>query len=142
LLGVEAEVSLYPRDYPDNVPFSSGRWEGFFGGTFGPHLGRTRPFVKFRPGFLSYREAPDQFGCIAIFPPPLQCTLASGRTVLALDIGGGVDVAFTERSFIRVDVSDRALRYEGPVFDATFTPREENFWRHGLRISAGGGVRF
>jgi hypothetical protein len=141
-LGAEAEVSFYPSDFPDDVAFSRARWEGFFGATVGPRFGFVRPFAKLRPGFLTYSEAPAPFACIAIFPPPLQCTLGGGSTVFALDLGGGVDLQIAGRTFFRLDVSDRMLRYEGPVFDLTRTIHEESFWSHGLRVALGGGLRF
>jgi hypothetical protein len=141
-LGLEVEMTHYPSDYPGGFAFSSARWEGFFGGTFGPQLGRVRPYVRVRPGFLAYREAPEPFACIAIFPPPLSCTLASGKTVFAFDIGGGIEASVSQRSFVRVDVGDRALRYEGPVFDADFRRSVDSFWSHGFRFAAGAGLRF
>jgi hypothetical protein len=142
LVGLETEVTLYPSDYPDGVAFSRGRWEALFGGTVGPRLGRFRPFAAVRAGVVGYREAPEAFACIAIYPPPLACTLAGGSTVPAIDLGGGVDVSVTDRSFFRLNVSGRAVRYEGPVLSSGFTAHDENFWSTGLRISAGGGWRF
>ena len=79
LVGVEAEIDLYPRDFPDGVAFSRGRTEGLFGVTAGPALRRVRPFARLRPGFVEFREAPAPVACILIFPPPLSCSLAAGR---------------------------------------------------------------
>lgn len=139
MLGIEAEFTHYPGDYPDGrAAFSSGRWEGFFGGTVGPRFGRVRPFARIRPGLLSYREASEPFACIAIFPPPLACTL-SGASVFAFDLGGGVEVGLGERTFVRVDAGDRMLRYEGPVFDAERRVRDDSFWSHGFRLAVGAG---
>jgi hypothetical protein len=143
LLGFDAEVNYFPGDYPDDgAAFSSARWEGFFGGTIGPQLGRMRPFAKIRPGFVTYREAPEPFACILIYPPPLNCTLASGGSVFALDWGGGVDVSVTARTVIRLDVGDRLLRYQGPVLGVDRTVQDEAFWSHGFRFAAGAGIRF
>jgi hypothetical protein len=142
LFGIEVEMTHYPGDYPDGFAFSRARWEGFFGGTFGPRLGPIRPYARVRPGFLTYREAPESFACITVFPPPLTCTLAPGATVLAIDIGGGIEVSLSDRSFLRVDVGDRALRFEGPVFDTDFRESVDGLWSHGFRLAAGGGVRF
>ena len=41
---------------------------------------------------MVFEEAPGPLACITIFPPPLSCELASGRTLMAFDLGGGVDV--------------------------------------------------
>jgi len=108
-LGIEAEIDLYPGDFPDQRAFSRGRVEGLFGVTVGPRFGRLRPFARLRSGFLDIREAPRPFPCILIFPPPLSCALASGRALTAFDIGGGIEVFATERTFVRVDAGDRLL---------------------------------
>lgn len=129
LLGAEAEIGVYPGDFPDRRPFSRGRVEGFFGVTAGPELGRFRPFVRLRPGFFTFQEAPAPFPCILIFPPPLRCELASGRTSFALDAGGGVEVQATPRTFVRIDAGDRLMRY----------PRSTG---HDFRLAVGGGLKF
>lgn len=143
VLGVEAELTVFPGDFPGSRPFSRGRVEGLFGVTAGPTLGRIRPFAKFRPGFLTIREAPRPFPCILIYPPPLACALASGHTLAAFDAGGGVQVVLSPRTFIRVDAGDRMVRYPGPVFE--MEPRrirERSFFDHDVRFSLGGGVQF
>jgi hypothetical protein len=141
-LGIESEINLYPEDFPDQRAFSGGRVEGLFGVTVGPRFGRLRPFARLRSGFLSIREAPQPFPCILIFPPPLSCALASGRTLVAVDIGGGVEVFATQRAFVRVDAGDRVLKYPGPVFARDFTRRDEAFFSHDFRFAAGAGLRF
>jgi hypothetical protein len=142
LLGVDAELTFYPREFPEELPFSKGRIEGLFGVTVGPRLGRVRPFVKFRPGFLTIQEAPAPFACILIFPPPLQCALAGGATLLALDLGGGVEFYPSGRTVVRVDAGDRAVRYPGPAFDSERNVHDDDFFGHDFRIAVGGGVRF
>jgi hypothetical protein len=141
LIGVEAEIDVYPRNFPDGTAFSRGRVEGLFGATVGPRFGGVRPFARLRPGFLTFREASQPFACILIFPPPLSCTL-SGRTVFAFDIGGGIELYPTRKTFVRVDVGDRLLKYPGPAFDRERVVRQESFYSHDLRFAAGAGVRF
>jgi hypothetical protein len=141
-VGVESEVVLYPGSFPDGVPFSRRRVEGLFGATLGPVFARARPFAKLRAGFLNMQEAPEPFACILIFPPPLSCTLASGRTLPAFDIGGGIEIFATERTFARVEAGDRLLRYPGPVFDVDRARRDSAFFSHDFRFAAGGGWRF
>ena len=132
LLGVEAELNLYPSDVPgDGVAISSSRVEGLFGVTVGPQLGAVRPFARLRPGFLRYQEAPEPVACILIFPAPLSCQLAGGQTLLAVDIGGGVDVAIGPAMLFRVDVGDRMVRYPEPYETG-----------HDLRIGVGWAVKF
>ena len=142
LLGIEAETTFYPRDFPDGRAFSRGRGEGLFGVTVGPRLGRLRPFARVRAGFMRFQEAPEPFPCILIFPPPLQCSLAAGRTARAVDIGGGVELSAAPRTFLRVDAGDLLLRYPGPVFDSQRTPRQDGFVSHNFRVAVGGGLRF
>jgi hypothetical protein len=140
-LGIEAEINLYPSDFPGRNAFSGGRMEGLFGPMIGGRIGRVRPFVKLRPGFMQFQEAPEPFACIAIFPPPLACTLAAGRTVFALDVGGGLEVSATPRTFLRVDAGDLLVRYPGLTID-TDLARRDSFLSHDFRLAAGVGVRF
>ncbi len=142
LVGVEAEVTLFPTAFPDQRAFSSRRVEGLFGVTIGPRLGPIRPFAKFRPGFVNVSEAPEPFACILIFPPPLACSLAAGQTLGAFDIGGGLEVLVTPRGFVRLDVGDRVVRYRGPVFDGRQQVQDETFYGHDVRVAVGAGLRF
>jgi hypothetical protein len=143
LLAFEGELNLFPGEYPDaGSAFSRRRVEGLFGVTAGLRFGAIRPFAKFRAGFLDVGEAPAPFACILIFPPPLSCALAAGRTVPAFDIGGGIDVDVTSRTFVRVEAGDRMLKYPGPAFDGENVRQDESFYGHGFRFAAGAGVRF
>ena len=142
LVGVDAELAFYPRDLGDRVPFSAGRVEGLFGATVGPRLGSLRPFGKIRPGFLTFREAPAPIACILIFPPPLRCTLAGGRTLFALDVGGGVEWQSSGRAYVRLDAGDRIVRYPVPTIDSRGTIQRESLSSHDLRFSVGAGLRF
>lgn len=142
-LGLEAELVAYPSDFPDGRPFSRGRVEGLFGVTAGPTLGRLRPFARLRPGFLTIREAPQPFPCILIYPPPIACALAAGDTLVAVDVGGGLEWIATGRTIVRVDVGDRLVRYPGPVFEGEPRRiREGSFFGHDLRFTASAGVQF
>lgn len=143
LVGLEAELNLYPRSFPDRRPFSRTRVEGLFGATMGVTVGRVRPFARLRPGFVDLQEAPDPFPCILIYPPPLQCALARGRTLFALDAGGGVAITVTPRTFVRVDIGDRLVRYPGPAME--MDPRRihrDAFFGHDFRVATGAGLRF
>ena len=143
LIGVDADVTWYPSDFPgDTVAFSGNRVEGLFGVTFGPRFDRIRPFVKGAAGFLKSSEAPEPFACIAIFPPPLNCLMASGQTMPAFEIGGGVEIGVTGRSFLRGDVTDRMIQYPAPAFDRDFNVVDEEFYGHALRVTVGAGFRF
>ena len=139
----EGELTFFPGDYPDDgVAFSGKRIEGFFGVTAGVRFGILRPFAKFRAGFLDVRAAEQQFACTLIFPPSLSCMLAAGKTLPAFDLGGGVEVNVTTRTFIRVEAGDRMLKYPGTVIDVEGVSHLEPFYGHSLRFAAGGGWRF
>jgi hypothetical protein len=139
LVGADAEMTFYPASFPDANGFSRSRIEGLFGVTVGPRLAGMRPFARLRPGFLTFRG--QSVVCILIFPPPLSCELARGRTLLAMDLGGGAELFPTSRAVIRVDVGDRILKYPGPSF-RNDRMSQESFYSHDFRLSAGAGVRF
>jgi hypothetical protein len=147
MLGVEADVTIYPSDFPPGTAaaFSNAyRFEGLFGATFGPRLNRVRPFAKAAAGFLMVETNATAFACIAIFPPPLACILAGGATLPAYEVGGGVEIDASARSFIRADIADRILRYPGPTFRGPGLRQrvDENFFGGALRFTIGAGIRF
>jgi hypothetical protein len=142
LIGVDADLTWYPSEFPDRVAFSGSRVEGLFGVTVGPQMNRIRPFAKAAAGFLRSSEAPEPFPCIAIFPPPLNCLMAAGHTMPAFEIGGGVQLTTTETTFLRVDIADRIVEYPGPTFGQNFEVRDDGFFGHALRVTIGGGIRF
>jgi hypothetical protein len=143
LIGVDADLTWYPSDFPGDIAaFSGNRFEGLFGVTAGPRLNRIRPFVKAAAGFLNSSEAPEPFACILIYPPPLNCVMAAGRTLTAFEIGGGVEFDATDRAFVRADVSDRMLKYPGPTFRSNREVEDEDFFGHALRFTVGVGFRF
>lgn len=143
LVGVDADLTFYPADFPENISFSRYRFEGLFGATIGPRFNRVRPFVKAAGGFLKVGPTPGAFACIAIYPPPLACALAGGDTLPAFDIGGGVSIDASSRTFIRVDVGDRIVKYPGPTFRGGLQDLEpDGFAGHAVRFTLGGGVRF
>jgi hypothetical protein len=141
-VGLEAEINGYPANFPRQSPFSRGRVEGLFGATVGGGFGRVRPFGRLRPGFLIFRESPEPLACILIFPPPLACALAPGRTLFALDIGAGVEVHATPKTFVRVDAGDLLMKFPGPALDNSRTPQQRAFFSHNFRFAAGAGLRF
>lgn len=141
VLGIEGELTYYPVDYADRIEFSASRFEGLFGATIGPRLGRFRPFARVRPGFLRFNTASPPFACPTIFPPLLSCSL-DGRTLFALDLGGGIEWFRPGRPFVRVDVGDRIVRYPSPVIDKEGVVRDSPFISHDARFGIGFGVRF
>lgn len=143
MIGVDAELTWYPSDFePDGTPFSRRRFEGLFGATIGPRINGIRPFVKGSAGFLNVSPTGGAFACIAIFPPPLACVLAGGKTLPAYEIGAGVEADAGSRLFLRADVTDRMLKYPGPTLTPDFERRDEGFQGHALRVTVGAGVKF
>src|SRR3954468_15081103 len=120
-LGAEAETNFYPKDLTVNggAPFSSGRIEALFGISVGPTLGGVvRPYGTFRMGFVHIQGAPGPLACVAIFPPTLGCSLARGETVIADEIGGGVEWLPGPHGVLRAELGDRLMHYPGPAIDA------------------------
>jgi hypothetical protein len=142
-IAAEGEVNFYPADIPDRrTAVSRNRLEGLFGITAGPQLNRWRPFARLRPGFVRVGSSPEPLACILIFPPPTSCALAEGETLFTIDLGAGVELSTTGRTFVRFDVGDRMLRFRGPAQDVNRQVHEDNFIRHELRVAFGAGWRF
>jgi hypothetical protein len=144
LIGVDADLTWYPGEFPpDGIPFSGNRVEGLFGVTVGPRLAGFRPFAKVAGGFMNVGGSPEPFACILIFPPPISCVMAEGPVMAAFEFGGGVELLPTGRALLRLDVTDRMLKYPGPTFDAADRAvHEEGFFGHALRFTIGAGWRF
>ena len=143
LFAIEAEMSFYPSNIPEQVPVTESRSEGLFGVKIGPRYDRFSVFGKARPGFVRFSSAPEPIACIAIFPPPLNCVLAEGRTMLALDLGGGFELYPTERTLVRIDVSSLLLRYPGPALTRDGEAvAEDAFWGGNLKLTFSAGLRF
>lgn len=141
-IGVDADLTWYPGEFPpDGIAFSGNRFEGLFGVTAGPRLAGFRPFAKAGAGFMNVGGADAPIVCIAIFPPPLSCQLAGGQTLPAYEFGGGVELLPTGRALLRLDVTDRVLKYPGPSI-ADREVHDEGFWGHALRFTIGAGFRF
>ena len=62
--------------------------------------------------------------------------------MFALDIGGGGEVFTPRKTFLRVDIGDRLLKYPGPALDNNHTAHEEAYFGHDFRFAIGGGLRF
>src|SRR6186997_1418643 len=134
MIGVDADLTWYPGEFPpDGIPFSGNRVEGLFGVTVGPRLAGFRPFAKAAGGFMNVGGSPEPFACVLIFPPPLSCVMAGGPTMAAFEFGGGVELLPTGRALLRLDVTDRMLKYPGPTSDlADREIHEKGFFGHAL----------
>jgi hypothetical protein len=141
-IGVEGELNLFAADIPDRPAVTRGRLEALFGVTAGPRMNWWRPFARARAGVLRVDSAPQPIACIQIFPPPLQCALAGGDSLVAIDLGGGFEVFTSAKTFVRFDLGDRMLRYSGPALDRNGGVHDGAFIDHDLRATIGGGWRF
>jgi len=142
-IGIESELNWYPTEFPgEGISFTGDRIEGVIALTAGPRLGRVRPFVRAGAGFLNATGAPRPFACIAIFPPPLSCLLAAGQTMPTVEIGGGIEVSMSGKTFFRFDAIDRLLKYPGPTFGPADEVSENGFFGHAFKFTLGAGWRF
>jgi hypothetical protein len=60
----------------------------------------------------------------------------------AFEFGGGVELLPTGRALVRIDVTDRVLKYPGPSRGADSETHDEGFWGHAVRFTIGAGFRF
>ncbi len=149
LMGIEAEVNYFPRDLGKPLPFSRFRSQALFGIKAGPRVGPFGFYGRIRPGFVGFAEPSAGLTCAAVFPTPLECTVADRPLNFALDIGGGIELlrragdTSSRRSHLamRVDVGDTMIRFRGPAltklgrFDGPFNV-------HNFQLSVGIAWRF
>jgi hypothetical protein len=140
-LAAEAQLGFSPSDLGE-PPFSTSRFEGFLGARGSIPLGPLRGFAAFRPGFVRLAEAEEPFPCIAIYPPPLACSLQAGRTLLGLQLGAGLELPIGARALARVEFGSLLLRYPGPALTRDGAVTDDSFWRHNGRASLALGLRF
>jgi hypothetical protein len=110
-VALEAEGNFFPRERELG---GGRRSQGLFGIKAGKRFEQVGLFVKARPGFVHFSEGdlqqrPDT-ACIAIFPPPIACFEAKGRTDFALDVGGVFEYYPSRRTIIRFDAGDTIIR--------------------------------
>ena len=104
---LEAEGNFFPRDRV----FEDGRKvQGLFGAKVGNRWEKIGVFGKARPGFIYHSKG--DFGtrptaiCPAVFPPPIGCFEAKGKTGFALDVGGVLELYPSPRTIVRFDLGD------------------------------------
>jgi hypothetical protein len=136
-LAIEAELNALPQDLGAS---SKGMTEGLFGAKAGWRSQKLGMFGKIRPGFIHFREQVQPFPCIAVFPPPLACTLGR-RTEFAMDTGAVVELYVHSRITLRVDAGDTMIRFRGPMY----RPRigaSDGFWSHNFQFGSSVGFAF
>lgn len=151
---IEGEVNVFPRERDlRDLEFNGGRKiQGLLGVKVGRRYESVGLFVKARPGFVNFREGdleqPAGTGCIAVFPPPLDCFETRGRTDFAFDVGGVLELYPSSRTIVRLDAGDTILRsgqhrvpVASPIFGAVAVPVPAATM-HNFQGSVGFGLRF
>ncbi|HEX3142491.1 MAG TPA: hypothetical protein VHQ64_00840 [Pyrinomonadaceae bacterium] len=149
---LEGEGNFFPHD---GVLDAGRKIQGFFGVKAGKRFEKIGVFAKARPGFIrysrgDYREPGGP--CIAIFPQPIGCFQAQGRTSFAIDLGGVFEYYPTKRTIIRFDAGDTIVRLPARNV-AAFQSNTASFLslvvvpapaetRNHFQASAGFGFRF
>lgn len=140
-LAVDGEANLFPADV-GTPAFSGSRLEGLAGLRVGPRLGRAGVFLGLRGGAVRFSEAPAPFPCILIFPPPLNCAIAGGDTLPAVQLTAGFEAYPSDRLVVRVEAGDQLLRYSGPAFTPDREVIDDGLWSHNFKATASLGWRF
>ena len=141
-IAADAQLSFFPDELGEPVAFSGSRLEGLIGLRVGHRFGNAGLYGALRPGVVKFSEAPAPRPCILIFPPPLECSLAGGKSLLALNYGAGFELHPGDRAVIRAEVGDLMIRYSGPAFDKDREIFADHLWSHNLRATASFGIRF
>jgi hypothetical protein len=136
-VAVEGDVSLFPQNLGG---FSRRRTEGLLGVKVGTRGAGASFFGILKSGFVKFGPSPEPLGCILIYPPPLECTLASGQREFAVAMGGGVAVPFANRLRGRLEIADTLIRFKDPAI-RNGRPVSE-FTSHHLQVNVGLGLRF
>jgi len=107
---LEGEGNFFPHD---GVLDAGRKIQGFFGVKAGKRFEKIGVFAKARPGFVRYSRGDYRAPlgpCVAIFPQPIGCYQALGRTSFAADLGGVFEYYPTTRTIIRFDAGDTIVR--------------------------------
>jgi hypothetical protein len=137
----DGELNVFPND-AGSPAFSGSRLEGLAGVRAGPQLGRTGGYLALRAGAVRFSPAPEPFPCILIFPPPLNCALAAGKTVPTVQATAGFEAFLRESLVVRVEAGDQILRYPGPAFTRDREIFEDALWSHNFKATVSVGVQF
>ena len=141
VVAVDGEVSFFPAEV-GSPAFTGSRREGLLGLRVGPRLGRRGGYLALRAGAVRFTEAPEPFACILIFPPPLECALAAGRTLPTVQATAGFETFPRKRLVLRVEAGDQLLRYPGPAFRPDGEIFENDRWSHNLKATVSVGLSF
>ena len=144
VVAIDGALTWFPgaRDFEEDGLVSQHRTLGLVGIRATVGKGDVQFFARGRVGFLRFGER-DSAVCIAIFPTPLACRLATGYTAFASDFGGGASVGLGSSGQLRVNIEAgdllvryglEALRPRGEITDG--------FVGHNPLLAIGLGWRF
>jgi hypothetical protein len=144
VLALDGAATWFPsgRDSRAGALESQDRVLGLIGVRATVAKGPVELFAHGRVGFLRFGKQ-DAVACIAIFPVPLACRLATGYTAVASEFGGGAGIRLSSSGRLRVqiEVGDLLVRY---ALEA-LRPRGEatdGFVGHNPLVRIGLGWRF
>jgi hypothetical protein len=137
-VALEAEMTFFPGDAGG---IQNNQTLGVFGVKAGQRWDKFGLFGKARPGFINFSKESSAVVCPAVFPSPLSCLLAAGRTEFAFDYGGVAEFYPSRGTVVRVDLGDTLIRYPGP-FGRPNGGVADNLNSHNLQLNLGFGLRF
>jgi hypothetical protein len=143
-VAIDGTFTWFPGtgDFAANALESQQRTLGLVGLRARVNNGNVEFFARGRAGLLRFAEL-GPVVCIAIFPTPLVCRLATGYTAFAGDFGAGASIGLGSSGRLRVDIEAgdllvryglEALRPRGEITDG--------FVGHNPLVSIGLGWRF
>ncbi|MCC7124131.1 MAG: hypothetical protein IT178_04735 [Acidobacteria bacterium] len=147
-LAVDGMLSLFPGGDDDdlNIVERQRKVLGLVGLRAGHSMGQLDFYARARPGFLNFAEQ-DSVPCILIVPAPLSCTIGTGYTAFATELGVGARMRLTQDSrwLINVDLGDLLVRYapEGEFRrDSDIADIRDSLLTHNLVFNIGLNWRF
>jgi hypothetical protein len=144
IVAIDGALTWFPGDgdFEANALESQHRTLGLVGLLGSIAKGDVEFFARARVGFLRFGEQ-DSAVCIAIFPIPLGCRLATGYTAFASDFSGGASAGLGSSGQLRltIEAGDLLVRYGLEAL----RPRGEitdGFVGHNPLVNIGLGWRF
>jgi len=138
-IAAEGEFNYFPGNLKvSSLTYSRSRLQGLFGIKAGWRSDAAGIFGKFRPGFIRFKGAP--LFCTN-FAPSLICTIATGVTEYATDVGGVFELYPSRHTVARFDLGDTIIRFAGP-FPSDPASATSRLTSHNIQFTAGVGIRF
>jgi len=140
-IAIESQFDVLGSGLRGIAAYNRLRVQNLFGLKAGVGSRQFALFAKLRSGYTRFMEGSGRVGCIAVFPPPVDCLLAGGYTAYTMDVGGGVEFRPQPRFVLRLDAGDTMLRLPGPSRSKAGV-RTGRYLSHGFQVGIGAAVRF